>query len=144
METQASQPGEPRRVWKQGPMAAISDTHRAGKSLQQNQEARVRLCSRMGSTPCSLSLTGPGWPSASATGVHVQQPLVTRPLVHWSELGLWAGRADSSLRGREIYFSCVSPPHSLKAKTWENKLGHAASWERDSDLSRWVFRTEGL
>lgn len=84
----------------------------------------MRLCSRMGSTPCSLSLTGPGWPSASATGVHVQQPLVTRPLVHWSELGLWAGRADSGLRGREIYFSCVSPaPLLLKGQNLGKQVG---------------------
>lgn len=124
-------------------MAAVNNTRRAGKSLQQNQEARVRLCSRVGSTPCCPSLTGPGWPSASARECVSSSPGSRGP----SPIGprsAYVQAEQTAACEAEIYFPYVSPPrppHSfLTAKTWENKLGHPASWERYSDLPHVVFQ----
>lgn len=90
-------------------MAAVNDTRRAGKSLQQNQEARVRLCSRVGSTPCCPSLTGPGWPSASARECVSSSPGSRGP----SPIGprsAYVQAEQTAACEAEIYFPYVSPP----------------------------------
>lgn len=137
METQASQPGELGRTnggRQQHTQSGEKSTAEPGGPCEAVQQG--------GLDPVLPEPNRPWLAISLSQRVRIQQPRVTRPLAHWSTLGLCAGRADSSLRGGDLFPLRLSPPphSSLTAKTWENKLGHPASWERYSDLPHVVFQ----